>query len=213
MKMHKGVYVREGTYDTYVVNEIERCYGQLDVKDKVVFDIGANIGAFTVWALDHGAAHVHAFEPLPANYHMLLVNCTKRDNCELYETAVTVDTGETQIWYVPNGKNPGNTSQYIQRGRKQAVVKTLGFKNLLESYRPSVLKVDVEGAEYDWLRGDTLPMFVKQVAVELHMTKKEWRNELAPALANSFHSKYEWDTIRAPKLYGGNWQTMGVWKR
>lgn len=210
MKMHKGVYVREGTYDSYVVNEIERCYGQLDVRDKVVFDIGANIGAFTVWALDHGASYVHAFEPLPTNYNMLLTNTHKRERVETYEFAVARDTGRIDLFYVENGKNPGNTSQHVQRGRQCISVLSVGFQNMLDVHRPEVLKIDVEGAEYDWLYGDKLPDYVKQVAVELHLTKKEWRESDAHALNVSFD---KWECLRQPKLDGGNWQTMGVWRR
>ncbi len=65
---------REGTYDHYVMKEINRSYGRLDVEGHIVLDVGANIGCFSCWALQHNASHVIALEPEINNFRMLQLN-------------------------------------------------------------------------------------------------------------------------------------------
>ena len=207
--MFRGLYVRPGTYDEYVIKEIQGCYGMLDVYDKVVMDIGANIGAFTRWALAAGAGAVVGFEPLHSNYFMLKKNVGTIDMVSTFQRAITSDGKPVELYYVPDGKNPGNTSTKIQRGRDHVTVQSTSFLTALSDHCPEVVKVDVEGSEYDWLHGN-LPPCVKQVAVELHLTKKQWREVDAPRVIESFK---DWDCLRQPKLTGGNWTTIGVWRR
>jgi FkbM family methyltransferase len=45
-----------------------------DVNNRVVVDIGANVGAFAIWAAKAGAAHVWAYEPDAANLEALRLN-------------------------------------------------------------------------------------------------------------------------------------------
>jgi FkbM family methyltransferase len=40
----------------------------------IVFDVGANIGAFTLFASIRGCGMVYAFEPIPANFELLMEN-------------------------------------------------------------------------------------------------------------------------------------------
>ena len=63
---HRGIQCRRDTYESYVVNEIQRSYGMLNVDTRTVFDIGANIGAFSIWAMKHNAWQIIAFEPEPS---------------------------------------------------------------------------------------------------------------------------------------------------
>lgn len=64
--------------DIAIVEEIftENVYqvGEDDIKDKIVLDLGANIGAFSLYAAALGAKKVYAFEPNPNNYAVLLNN-------------------------------------------------------------------------------------------------------------------------------------------
>lgn len=208
---YHGIQCRNGTYDSYIVKEIQRSYGMLDVKDKVVFDIGANIGAFTVWASKHGAKLTCAFEPEQYNFEMLMLNILKlEENQSLYNVALTTgDDKDAELWLAPSGKNPGNSSLTSRRGRSPITVKTMNFYNVLEEYKPEVIKMDVEGAEFDLLEYG-LPDYVKQIAMEIHLNDRDLF-DAAPSLLAQFK---DWKCIKEPVLDNDRlWQTLGAWKR
>ena len=208
---HRGIQCRRETYDSYVVNEIQRSYGMLDVKDKVVFDIGANIGAFTVWADKHGAKFTCAFEPEPYNFEMLMLNILKLEsNQALHNVALTTgDDKDAELWLAPSGKNPGNSSLTQRRGRSFIKIKTMNFYSVLEEYKPEVIKMDVEGAEFDLLEYG-LPDYIKQIAMEINLNDRDLFDG-APGLLAQFK---DWKCIKEPVLNNDKlWQTLGAWKR
>ncbi len=207
-----GFFCRAGTADRDILHEVVRSYGWLYVKGKVVLDIGANIGAFTRWALEQGALQVIAIEPDPLNYNMLWKNTYQFRNCLIAQGAVVEDNFEdafTELWRTDSGKNPGNYSLEVKGGRTAIKVGVIGLGSILTAYQPQVLKVDCEGSEYRWLDGRRLTG-VKQVAVELHFGKKKWREESAPKLVQSF---YGWDVVKTPKLGGKLWHSVAGWRR
>ncbi len=207
---HRGIQCRKDTYDSYVVNEIQRSYGMLDVKGKVVFDIGANIGAFTVWASKQGADLVVAFEPEPYNFEMLQLNVFELKSYATHKIALTTgDDANVVLWIAPSGKNPGNSSLIQRRGRTPVEVATGNFYFMLERYKPEVIKMDVEGAEFDLLEYG-LPDYVKQIAMEIHLNDSILFVN-APGLLAQFK---DWECVKEPVLNNPKlWQTLGAWKR
>ena len=207
----RGVKCREMTYDEYIVKEIERSYGMLDVAGSTVMDIGANIGAFTLWALKHEARQVIAFEPEPNNFEMLCLNTKAFRDIVIASNSALISGHETSLnlWVAPSGKNPGNSSLTARRGRTSVAVHAFNFKKMLERYQPSVIKMDVEGAEYDLLT-EPLPLYVKQIAMEIHLNDS-WMFDQAPELVEQFRG---WKCIKKPVLDNPTlWQTLGAWKR
>lgn len=205
VRLCRGVYVREGTYDDAVVKEL-RTYSHMDVKDKVFLDIGANIGAVSRWALDQGASKVISVEPEPNNLELLRVNA--RGAKIIPAAVVSKPKGKIPLYLSTTGKNPGNTSTMPFKGRTIVQVKAVGFMDLLETYRPEVLKIDCEGAEYEFLMA--LPSFVKQVTMEIHLNKPDWRKEQAPRIVKLFN---RWKVVKEPIIGEQNWHTTGAWRR
>lgn len=205
-----GVICRDGTYDDFVAKEIGPTYGWMDVVDKTVLDIGGNIGAFAIWAASQGASHVVSFEPEESNFKCLQANAAEFDVVEPVRAAVGTEEGTTEIWLSPTGKNPGNTSSVKYRGRvSQGSIPQVPFRGLLEEFRPEVVKIDVEGAEYGFLT-EPLPECVRAVTIEIHLSRPEWRQTEGPRVAALFR---DWECVRAPKFEGGHWQTIGAWRR
>lgn len=211
----RGIICRAGTYDDFVAREIEGTYGWMDVQGRRVLDIGGNIGAYARWALDHGASRVVTIEPEVSNFECLMANALPmvppRAEVIPHRALVGVEAGVGEIWLSPTGKNPGNTSSVKYRGRiSQGEIAQLSFRTLLDEERPDVLKIDVEGAEYDFFHTAPLPDCVRQVTMEIHLTRPEWRSEKAPNIVRAFSG---WECVRAPRLEGGHWQTIGAWRR
>jgi FkbM family methyltransferase len=71
-----------------------------------VFDVGANIGMFSLWAYEQcqGDVDIYAFEPLPQIFEMLLANFTLLNNPRLhaFDCGLSFEPGTLQFAYYPN---------------------------------------------------------------------------------------------------------------
>lgn len=122
-------------------------------KDDVVWDVGANIGIYSVLMAPR-AARVVAFEPVAATLERL------RDNLELNEASnVTVvsealsDTaGEATMATVLGGAGGNHLLRGGERGDVSVRV-TTGDAYAAEHGAPDVIKVDIEGFEPHFVRG------------------------------------------------------------
>ncbi len=120
----------------------------------VVYDIGANVGFFSLLAsvLTGTEGQVYAFEPLPRNIHYLRqhIQINKLENIDVIEAAVSDHTGEA---YFDLGASSAMGHLATQGEIK---VQMVSLDSLVDEGRieaPEVMKVDVEGAEYDVLLG------------------------------------------------------------
>lgn len=120
----------------------------------VVFDIGANVGFYTLLAseLVGPQGHVYAFEPVPRNLgylnrHLQLNNV---NNATVIEAAVSDRTG-TAFFDNSVGSAAGRIDS-----RGGIAVNTVKLDELIGSGKlshPSYIKIDVEGAEFSVLSG------------------------------------------------------------
>lgn len=190
-----GLYVRPDTCDSMVCGEIDRSYRELSInKDDVVFDIGGNIGAFSAWAAPKARA-VIAFEPDVDNFQVFQANNAKHTNVIPYRGAlVGHEAQEVEFYTNDSGRNKGLHSLEVQRGRTSYKVPAFNFNAMLEQYRPTVIKCDIEGGEYDLLLNKPLPDYVREIAIEIHLQKKIWRGDQGPKLVEQLETQFP--TIR-----------------
>jgi len=207
-KHKSGLYVRLGTYECTLPSEVVRSYGWLDIKHKSVLDIGANIGAFSKYALQRGASVVWAFEPDDSNFALLQKNAPE---AHLYHAALISnnDIDHVKFYKTKSGKNPGNYSTVPFRNRIVTTVPAMGFQKVLDKFQPEIIKMDCEGAEYDLMKC-TLPDSVQEIAMELHLTKMEFRRDVIHLIA-CFDT---WEIVIPPKYNDKSWTCLfGVRKR
>ncbi len=212
MEQHSsGLMVRPGTMDDYVIREQEGSYGHVDVAGKTVLDLGGNIGASAKFFLDRGAAKVITYEPLTANFKVLMENVGRDPRVLPIQAAVGAENTEMPIFVAPNRKNMGNTSLHVQRGRiLEEVVPVFSMDTVLKEHQPDVIKCDIEGGEYD-IFPRVLPDHVRAVTMELHFGKAAWRRYGAPRICSSFD---RWNCVHAKgSLDKGNWTMLRSWTR
>jgi FkbM family methyltransferase len=120
----------------------------------VVYDIGANVGSYTLPASVLVGSHgkVIAFEPLPDNLAYLTrhIALNHLDNVHVIEAAVWSSTGELRF----QGTADRVTSHASDVG--EITVKAVAIDALVSAGEippPDCIKIDVEGAEADVLRG------------------------------------------------------------
>ena len=205
----KSLKLRENTLDEYICNEIIPSYGHIDYKDKIVMDIGGCFGAFSYYALYKKAYFVYSYEPVQENYDLLTHNINKYPNVECKMAALVPHKGRETFFYPGRGTNKGIGSFVKYRGREETTVTALNFEEELYKIKPDVIKMDIEGGEYELIKGP-LPKFVKEVVMEIHLNRKIWRNKEAQRLISYFK---DWDIVKAPRITEANWHTIGSWKR
>jgi FkbM family methyltransferase len=141
--------------------EITEKFVKYAKRSKVIYDIGAHIGYYTLLAskFTEPGGKIFAFEPLPENIQKLQrhVEINDRSNVVIIEKAVSFKTGETI--FTNSGNNVANTicenSPMFQFG-KTIEVNTTSLDDLLLTgfvLPPQLIKMDIEGAEFDALRG------------------------------------------------------------
>ena len=123
----------------------------------VVFDIGANVGAYSMlcatWAGEHG--RVYAFEPAPAARAGLMRHLALNglaDRVVVQPQAVSDRISKAPFLITASGGD----SRLLQHGVSGAVmVRTLAIDDFCAArgVTPDVIKMDIEGAELAALRG------------------------------------------------------------
>lgn len=121
-----------------------------------MYDLGAHVGLYTLLAASRigVGGHVYAFEPLPRNLRYLEQHLSLNHvkNCTVLDVAVSSS----------NGMAAFDESIHPAMGHLGAAdscviaVRTAVLDDLVASQAiraPSVIKCDIEGAEYDALRG------------------------------------------------------------
>ncbi len=136
--------------------------------DRLVIDAGANIGAFTLYALLHApAAHVIAVEPAPDTVQRLrsLVEAHGlHTRCTVLQAALSGEIGTTTIQTSP-------MSQFRVTGQGGVSVPTVTLDSLIATYGSvDLLKLDTEGAEYETLPAASAATLkcIRRIEMEYH---------------------------------------------
>ncbi len=139
--------------DEIVVKEIfeENVYevnaGRFAV-DGVTVDIGANIGAFTLLAANHGSK-VYAVEPEPHNLEAMKKNITLSG---LDNLITSIPYGISNFKGTAVIHDSGGGSSIKDDGTFGSEIEVMTLDNLFDLYhieKVNVLKIDVEGSEAD----------------------------------------------------------------
>jgi len=153
-----------------------------EIKQKptaVIYDMGANLGYFSLLcsASSGSKTTIYAFEPIPANMNLLCrhilmnkvlnvipVNLAVSDQQGLID--FSADNSSVSYTYKQSSEFYGNRNINIKVGiiNLDALTEQFGF------LAPDLLKVDVEGAEYDVLKGGaaTIKKYRPKILLSTH---------------------------------------------
>jgi len=166
-------------------NKVYTKYKQIQDGD-IVIDIGANIGAFSIFAVAAARnVKVLSYEPSPAPFKRFLKNI-KMNNLEKnifpFQLAVAKERGERTLFFDSKG-SIGDTitpsqNNLINYKNNPIIVKAITLKDIFEDNNLThcdFLKMDCEGAEYEILF-NTPPEYlqkIENIVVEYHKGSKE----------------------------------------
>lgn len=171
-----AIYNRNVGSDRLVLREIfgEQIYplAASDFAGSGIFvDLGANIGATSVYAKALGARDIYAWEPVPENYELLIRN--------LELNRVTANTSQKAIWQEESvirivSSQASSTSEpaIIEQYPNHIIeAETITLEKALEPFREvDVLKCDIEGAEYGIFGNPAVNAKIRKIVMEFHNT-------------------------------------------
>jgi FkbM family methyltransferase len=142
-------------------------------KDEIVVELGGGVGLISTIAMKSGKAReVHTFEA-DERLVPLLAATHKRngvENVKVHNFAVTGDPEAVSRGYLDLVLRKdfwGNSILSMKRGVRTTRVNTKSLNAIVEELDPTVLIVDIEGAEDQLFAGVDLGR-VKRVSIELH---------------------------------------------
>lgn len=125
-------------------------------KGQTVYDLGANVGFYSLLASARVGTqgHVFSFEPVPRNLEFLRKHLELNGvtNCTVWEAAVGSSEGEASFDF-GGGPSQGHLTSSDNAALR---VKTVKLDDLVASGKllpPDLIKCDIEGAEFEALKG------------------------------------------------------------
>ncbi|TLX65769.1 MAG: FkbM family methyltransferase [Thaumarchaeota archaeon] len=147
----------------------------LSLHSRTAIDIGANIGRYT-GLLAKTASLALAIEPTPRTFAILKRNMKHKKNIICIQKAIMAQVGKINF-YLSLSASDMNSIRKISEG-KAIEVSTTTLDNLMIQYfyhkTVDLVKIDVEGAEFEVLKGSQLMgHLVQNWIVELHIEERK----------------------------------------
>jgi FkbM family methyltransferase len=154
------------------------------VQPRVIYDLGANLGIASLYFQSlYPAAQIYGFEPLPENLEVCGLNYAQLSPpSRVMPWAVGLQTG-TAIFDCQNDSRGGRLESSPHDPRLTTIgklkVQIYSLRDLIQTVGlpvPDLIKIDVEGAECDVLRGlEDHYAAVKWIYIETHGAElKAW---------------------------------------
>ena len=176
-----------------------------DADVKLIVDLGANVGYSSLYFLQHyPEATVVAFEPHPRHIEQLRKNIALNSvepRFVLYPNAAGNEPG--RVWLSDGGSSSAVTEP--DAGRAQFEVERVDILAMFRGKRIDILKMDIEGGEYQILSD---PRFRD---LDVHSLVMEWhrcsdtRDDRAWCIESLTQAGYELEDIFTRDHYGMFW--------
>ena len=179
-----------------------------------MLDLGAHIGSTAKLALDAGIGFVICVEPEPDNFRMLQHNLAAYPNVWLYHAAVVAGThtASTVNLFVNSGKGGASHSLCAVNRRQTIPVPAWKFHTLVWGWRPTILKIDIEGYEFELLEDmDGISEFVRAISLEIHTSRPEWAEQI-PAFRERLGLQFR-QRNPAKIIVAGRFGSPTIWYR
>lgn len=169
----------------------------------IIADIGAYIGEYSLYAVKQKVSKIYCYEPTPYTFKILEIN--KKPNMELFNLAVTGKDYDFINLYLSKGI--GVTNSIVKNINKVGFIKvpTIKYENAIKD--ATVVKIDVEGAEYTY---NIIQPNLRAIIIEFHpISRKPWK-EWALNIINNIEKYYK--PIIKPTFKCG-WDLTGCWEK
>lgn len=169
----------------------------------VVVDIGAYVGTYAIACARFPVKRVDAYEPTP--YTFSILSQTKLPNLRLHNMAV-VGGDERQIkLFISAGIGVTNSIKLSNRKASATVVPAISYQRAVQD--ATVVKIDVEGAEYDY---PIVQPGLRAVIIDFHPVPGDWISHAKEIVEQLGRAGFE--AVISPDFSNG-WTRAGSWAR
>jgi FkbM family methyltransferase len=156
ISLHNGIRIHLSSHNhdirTVFVVFVKKEYMKIE-RDSIILDIGANIGAFSLFACQYKPKIIYAVEPALESFKTLqrniILNNLENIIKPYWNFIATTDDLEAEF---PVKSSPYNKLFSPKEGEEVARVSSLTINKLIEANnidKVDYLKIDCEGCEYD----------------------------------------------------------------
>lgn len=140
----------------------------------VVYDLGANFGVYTMYALSEGVEQVYAFEPTPNNVNHLKETFKWDKNVQIIDKAIAGENKTTTFWLHPHSVGNSLINNDDNHPQWPVEVECINLEQWIKDNNkllPTVVKCDIEGAEYEFIESLSDEFFntIHTFIVEYHV--------------------------------------------
>lgn len=160
---------------------LKKDYEQLPIANKVVIDIGANIGDSSMYFIANGARKVIGIEPFPNNFQLAMKNINENnfeDKIEIIQ-AVCTDKKNIKIDF----KSEKGVESLIKESDEGYNIKSFTLEEIIDEFDvpdESILKIDCEGCEDEIINVASLKTLrqFSDIQIEYHNGYKKIESKL-----------------------------------
>ncbi len=183
-QFHNNKIIFQGGLDNGdIVNTFfKKDYDQIIVNEKIVLDIGANIGDTGIFYALNGAKKVIGIEPFPKNFDYAQQNI-KINNLDNVITLLHAGCSSKKEIIKIDPDYQSNIESEAKNFKIGIDVPMIPLQDLIDTFKipkSSVLKIDCEGCEYDIIENisfETISYF-SNIQIEYHLGYKKLKNKL-----------------------------------
>ena len=163
------------SWDSLVYNDE---YEMKFTENDVVYDLGSNFGVFTMWASHNNVKKIYSFEPTKNNVDCLRKTFMWDKNITIFDKAIS-DIETEKIFYTYR-HSVSNTLTNNNDYDDIITVSCINLENFIQEHNllhPTIIKCDIEGAEYDFINSLTDDFFngIHTFIVEFHNNNNDER--------------------------------------
>lgn len=173
---------------------------------EIFFDIGANVGLFSLRAAVRGL-RVFSFEPVYSNFSQLVENA-RRNNLNIHAFMLAMSC-EAQIGVMARGRSD-HTFNPCEIGPISVSSATLNYLCRELNVQPDHIKLDIDGDESKVLTGGSdIIKYAKSVLIEIDPGIEEHRDIVHRMKSIGFD--YDLEQIKACMVKEGKYAGMANW--
>lgn len=161
--------------EAYLLKDYGGLPTNIPFRGATVMDCGGHIGCFSRRAAEEGAKQITLYEPFPACFESASINLEGKP-VDLVNAAVSTreNSGQDMPFFFRDSRL--EASSLVRKSEaamknydyQEMRVPCISFWDEIDRVRPSIVKMDIEGAEWEILKESTFPDFVKVFMIEVH---------------------------------------------
>ena len=158
-------------------------------KDDIIYDLGANFGVYTMYALSEGVKQVYAFEPTQNNINYLKETFKWDKNVQIIDKAIAGENKIATFWLYTHSVCNSLVNNGDNHPQRPVEVECINLEQWIKdnnALSPTVIKCDIEGAEYEFIESLSDEFFntIHTFIVEYHVAEGRHYNELLKRFFN-----------------------------